>query len=185
MLKIARDAQKAYSGRTTNVPLSILENTATRWRALGRENCLSQEIKLNGRDLRISDTRLMAAIGDHPDPRYPAPEKEPAFAAFANFLHLGKKQMNAGAPVTFGIAMTAVAEWYRLGFNTSWEQLMSDMATLARLTPSTIAPGAPVELTIDANGGSWCCLRCREPATGHDFLEVRQFVSSEDDYSDD
>ena len=31
----------------------------------------------------------------------------------------------------------------RLAFNTSWEELMSDMATLARLTPSTIALAPP------------------------------------------
>jgi hypothetical protein len=51
----------------------------------------------------------MAAIGDHPDPRYPVPEKEPAFAAITNTLHLSKRKMHADAPVLFVIEMTAVS----------------------------------------------------------------------------
>ena len=113
-------------------------------------------------------------------------KNEPAFAAFANQLHLQKRQMNGAAPVVFGIAMTAVAEWYQRAFNEpSFDRLMAEMATLARLTPSTLTAGSPIEFTIAANGGSWLCLKCKEPATGNEFLEVRQFVASEDDYSND
>ena len=69
-------------------------------------------------------------------------------------------------------------------FQTDWDQFMQDMATLARLAPSTITPGSPIEISIAANGGAWAALRCKEPKTGHEFLEVRQFVSSEDDYAE-
>jgi hypothetical protein len=179
MLKIARDAQKIYNRRTTPVPLSLLETTAARWKVISKDGCLSQSVVVHGRDLTISDVRIGAATGDHSDPRYPVPENEPAFAAISNSLHLSKRQMNAAAPVLFGVAMTAVAEWYQRAFRTDWDDLMSDMADLARLTPSTIVPGAPIEFTINANGGAWCCLKCKEPATGHEFMEVRQFVSSE------
>jgi hypothetical protein len=48
MFKIATDAQKAYLHRTTPAPLSLLETTALRWKALGREGCLSQSVILNG-----------------------------------------------------------------------------------------------------------------------------------------
>jgi hypothetical protein len=184
MLKIAKDAKRVYDNRTTSAPLALLERTATRWRALPKEGCLSQSVTLDRRDLVIIDVRLAAAIGhcheSEADPRYRTEENEPSICAIANRLHLGKRGMDAATPILFGIKMTAVAEWYRLGFSTVWEQLMADMAELARLAPSAVAAGAPIRISIGANGGQWLGLRCRDPATAHDFLEVRSFVSSDD-----
>jgi hypothetical protein len=182
MLQIARDAQKIYNHRTTTVPLSLLETTAARWRAIGREACLCQSVVLDGRDLRISDVRLSAATGQHFDPRYPVEEKnEPAFCALTNQLHLQKRKLHADARILFGCTMTSIAEWFRLSFEPSFDHLIEAMALLAKIAPSTITPGSPVELSIPANGGCWAGLRCQEPQTGHQFLEIRQFVSREND----
>jgi hypothetical protein len=145
MLRTAKDAKRVYDHRTTPVPLGLLESTAARWKALSRDGCLSQTVVLDRRDLTITDVRLVAAIGhchQVADPRYRVEENEPSVAAVSNRLHLAKRGMDAGTPVLFGVAMVAIAEWYRLGFETSWEQLMADMADLPGLPrrPSHQAP---------------------------------------------
>jgi hypothetical protein len=61
MLVIAKDAQKIYHRRTTPVPLALMESTATRWKALSLDGCLSQSVVLHRRDLVITDVRLVAA----------------------------------------------------------------------------------------------------------------------------
>jgi hypothetical protein len=182
MLRIAKDAKRVYDHRTTPVPLGLLESTAARWKALSRDGCLSQTVVLDRRDLTITDVRLVAAIGhchQVADPRYRVEENEPALGS-------GQQQASFGEAGNGRGHTSAVRS--RDGSNRRMVQarVRDLMGTTdgghggsARLAPSTVAPGAPMEIAIEANGGQWAALRCKDPATGHEFLEVRAFVSDD------
>jgi hypothetical protein len=110
MAEIATGAQKAYAGRTTTIPLRLLESTKVRWRALGRDACLFQSIELTGRHLRIQDVRFVASGAVHaPDPRMPHLEEHDtqAFCAMEFRLELKKREPRLTSRVMFGCALDA------------------------------------------------------------------------------
>jgi hypothetical protein len=125
--------------------------------------------------------RLVGATGSHCDPRYHVEEKEAAFCAISNSLCLSKRRLVASAPILFGCSLTAVAWWFQLSFDNSWEQLMREMAMLAKIAPTTTAPTAALQFAIpsSSNSGQWCGLRCQDPTTHAHFMDIRTFTSDD------
>jgi hypothetical protein len=179
MIRIATDAQNAYRGRTTNIPERLVQSIADRWRKISRDGCLSQSLLLDGRNLSISDVRLVGATGQQLDPRYMPGEKEPAFCAVSNQLTLGKRRMSTAGPIVFGVALNAVAFWYQFGFSNAWDDLLADMAMLAKCAAAVCDPAGPLQFSLPANGGAWCGLRAIDPATENRYADIRSFVGDD------
>jgi hypothetical protein len=179
MIRIATDAQNAYRGRTTNIPERLVQSTADRWRKISRDGCLSQSVVLDGRNLSICDVRLVGATGQQLDPRYQPGEPEPAFCAVSNQLTLGKRRMSAAAPIVFGSSLNAIAFWYQFGFANGWDDLLADLAKMAKMASAVCDPAGPLQFSIPANGGCFCGLRAIDPSNGNRFADIRTFVSDD------
>jgi hypothetical protein len=182
MAEIATDAQKAYAGRTTTIPLRLLESTKVRWRALGRDACLFQSIELTGRHLRIQDVRFVASGAVHaPDPRMPHLEEHDtqAFCAMEFRLELKKREPRLASRVMFGCALDAIARWFQSAFEPSVDRLFSEMAALAKISPSDFPAGEEAFSIPATHGGIWLALRSEEPATKRLFADIRAYVSDD------
>jgi hypothetical protein len=73
--------------------------------------------------------------------------------------------MLAEGPIIYGTSLNAIAFWYQFGFASGWDDLLADMAMLAKAAPALTDPTAALQFSIPANGGCFCGLRAIDPET--------------------
>jgi hypothetical protein len=96
-----------------------------------------------------------------------------------NSLVLTKREPRLTVTVRFGITLTAIAWWFQRAFQTTQDDLMTEMAALAKVSLAEL-PNAEAAFAIPAlHGGSWCALKSSEPATAHIFPDIQTFVSTD------
>jgi hypothetical protein len=174
--QIIAAARSVYTRRSTKVPVSLIESTAARWKAISLDGSLSQSsVRTNERTLEITDVRLLSGLGHHHDPRWQTEENEPSILATRHWLKLTKDSLYGGQRVLlFGISISAIAFWYQYGFQISWDDLMTDLAMLAKVVPNDV----PGEFSIPCANATFGGFLCEPPLLGS-FLAIRTFVSDD------
>jgi hypothetical protein len=172
MKAIVEAAQAQYRGRTTNVPLRLVQSVAARWADISRAGCLSQTIVLDRRTLEISDIRVTGSTATSPT----WDGNEIGICIIRNNLQMKKTGMVWIAPILAGVSLHALGRFHQRAWIPSPEGLLDDLKILSEAAPGIIASMARTFELPTPNGAFKGHLAVSPDAPDAPYLNVRTFV---------